>query len=250
MNFVCPHTLILIPTYNNAGTVSDVVGRALAQALPVLVVNDGSTDGTAGILARMQQEHEALQVMTFPFNRGKGRALQTGLLAAREQGYVAVVTLDADGQHFPEDIPQLLSQAGAHRLVTGSRNLTVDGMPRGNTFANRFSNFWFRVQTGRALSDTQTGFRVYPVQELSGLRWMTSRYEAELLLLVFAAWKGLDIVSVPVRVVYPEARVSHFRPYRDFLRISVLNTCLCVLALAYGYPRMLVSALFHRRKAV
>ena len=245
-----PHTLILIPTYNNAGTVSDVVRRALAQALPVLVINDGSTDGTAGILARMQQENGALQVLTFPLNRGKGRALRAGLLAAREQGYADVVTLDADGQHFPEDIPQLLSRAGAHRLVTGSRNLTADGMPRGNTFANRFSNFWFRVQTGRALSDTQTGFRVYPVQELSGLRWMTSRYEGELLLLVFAAWKGLDIVSVPVRVVYPEARVSHFRPYRDFLRISVLNTCLCVLALVYGYPRMLVTALFHRRKAV
>ena len=245
-----PHTLILIPTYNNAGTVSDVVRRALAQALPVLVVNDGSTDGTAGILARMQQENGALQVLTFPLNRGKGRALRAGLLAAREQGYADVVTLDADGQHFPEDIPQLLSRAGAHRLVTGSRNLTADGMPRGTTFANRFSNFWFRVQTGRALSDTQTGFRVYPVQELSGLRWMTSRYEGELLLLVFAAWKGLDIVSVPVRVVYPEARVSHFRPYRDFLRISVLNTCLCVLALVYGYPRMLVTALFHRRKAV
>ena len=250
MPFVRPHTLILIPTFNNAGTISDVVGRALAQSLPVLVVNDGSTDGTADILARMQQESEALKVITFPVNRGKGRALQAGLRMAAEQGYVDVVTLDADGQHFPEDVPQLLARAGAHRLVTGGRNLTADGMPRGNTFANRFSNFWFRVQTGRAVSDTQSGFRVYPVQELSGLGWMTSRYEAELLLLVFAAWKGLDIVSVPVRVVYPEDRVSHFRPYRDFLRISVLNTCLCVLALVYGYPRMLVTALSHRRRAV
>ena len=250
MTVARPHTLILIPTYNNAGTVSDVVGRALAQSLPVLVVNDGSTDATAELLARMQQDNDALQVLSFPVNRGKGRALQAGLLAAKEQGYVDVITLDADGQHFPEDIPQLLAQAGANRLVAGSRNLTADGMPRGNTFANRFSNFWFRLQTGRAVSDTQCGFRVYPVQELSGLRRMTSRYEAELLLLVFAAWKGLDIVSVPIRVVYPEDRVSHFRPYRDFLRISLLNTCLCLLALVYGYPRRLFTALFHRRKAV
>ena len=112
-------------------------------------------------------------------------------------------------------------------------------MPGGNTFANRFSNFWFTIQTGIRLPDTQTGFRLYPLKRLSGTRFVTSRYEAELELLVFAAWAGVELVSVPVRVFYPsqEERVTHFRPVADFARISVLNTVLCFLAVVYGWPR-------------
>lgn len=117
-------------------------------------------------------------------------------------------------------------------------------MPRGNTFANRFSNFWFRLQTGIDLQDTQSGYRLYPLGALRGLGLITSRYEAELELLVFAAWAGTPIISVPVKVYYPPAdeRVSHFRPVYDFVRISILNTVLCVLALVYGYPRMAARA--------
>jgi hypothetical protein len=82
---------------------------------------------------------------------------------------------------------------------------------------------------------------VYPLEDLPSLKLLTARYEAELTLLVFSAWKGLKLVPVPVRVYYPENRVSHFRPFADFFRISVLNTVLCVLALVYGYPRMLLG---------
>ena len=131
-------------------------------------------------------------------------------------------------------------------LVVGSRNLSAENMPGGNTFANRFSNFWFRVQTARTLPDTQTGYRAYPLDLLPNLRILTARYEAELALLVFSAWKGVDLVPVPIRVCYPENRVSSFRPFLDFFRISVLNTLLCVLALVYGYPRMLIHKLITR----
>jgi hypothetical protein len=119
-------------------------------------------------------------------------------------------------------------------------------MPAGNSFANRFSNFWFALQTLRRLPDTQTGFRVYPLEDLPPLWILTSRYEAELTLLVFSAWKGISLVPVPVQVSYPEDRVTHFRPFWDFFRISVLNTVLCLLALIYGYPRMLLTRLFRR----
>ncbi|MBR6863618.1 MAG: glycosyltransferase family 2 protein [Bacteroidales bacterium] len=230
------HICAVIPTYNNGGTVADVVRGVLRQGLPVIVVDDGSTDDTA-------QRLEGLEIdrIRHARNQGKGRALKTGLEEARRLGYRFALTLDADGQHDPADIPALVAAAGPRTLVIGSRNLTAEGMPAGNTFANRFSNFWFTVQTGRKLPDTQTGFRVYPLEDIPSLRLLTSRYEAELALLVFSAWKNLRIVPVPVRVYYPEDRVSHFRPFADFSRISVLNTVLCVLALVYGYPRMLLG---------
>ena len=235
---------MLIPTYNNGGTVADVVRRALAQGLPVIVVNDGSTDDTVAHLSAVSGD---LTLLNHPQNRGKGKALKTGLSYAREAGYRYAITLDADGQHFPEDLPLFLSAMEAHpgALLVGSRNLQAENMPGGNTFANRFSNFWFCVQTGHRLPDTQTGFRAYPLDRLPSLRLLTARYEAELTLLVFSAWKGVKLVPVPIRVYYPapEERVSSFRPFRDFFRISVLNTGLCLLALCYGYPRMLLTKL-------
>jgi glycosyltransferase involved in cell wall biosynthesis len=230
------HICAVIPTFNNGGTVAGVVRGVLHQGFPVIVVDDGSTDCTADALKELE-----IKVITHPENRGKGRALKTGLEEARRQGYRFALTLDADGQHDPADIPALVAAAGERTLVVGSRNLTAEGMPSGNTFANRFSNFWFTVQTGRKLPDTQTGFRIYPLDDIPSLKLLTARYEAELTLLVFSAWKNLRIVPVPVRVYYPEDRVSHFRPFADFFRISVLNTVLCVLALVYGYPRMLLG---------
>ena len=230
------HICAVIPTYNNVGTVADVVRGVLRQGLPVLVVDDGSDDGTAEKLEGLD-----IKVLRHPRNLGKGRALRTGLEAARTAGFRFALTIDADGQHDPADIPALVAAAGERTLVVGSRNIAAEGMSSGSTFANRFSNFWFTVQTGRKLPDTQTGFRVYPLEDLPSLRLLTARYEAELTLLVFSAWKNLRLVPVPVRVYYPEDRVSHFRPFADFFRISVLNTVLCVAALVYGYPRMLLG---------
>ena len=235
-------TCVIIPTYNNAGTVLDVITRALAQNLPVVVVDDGCTDGTA---AQLAEAALPVTVLTHPCNRGKGIALRTGLEYARKNGFRYAVTLDADGQHFPEDLPLFLAAIDGHpgALVLGSRDLTADNMPGGNTFANRFSNFWFRIQTARRIPDTQTGYRAYPLASLPSLKLLTARYEAELTLLVFSAWKGVELVPVPIRVCYPEDRVSSFRPFRDFFRISVLNTLLCILAVVYGYPRMLLAKL-------
>ena len=235
-------TVLLIPTYNNAGTLSDVVRRSLAQGLPVLVVDDGSTDGTAAILAELLAE-TSLSVVTHARNRGKGKALKTGFQEAARRGFRYVITLDADGQHHPEDIPLLLARKGERTLVVGSRS--IRGKDGGSSFANRFSNFWFRLYTWIPLPDTQTGYRLYPLRELPSLRLLSARYEAELTLLVFSAWKGLELVPVPVQVEYPEDRVTHFRPGKDFTRISVLNTLLLFAALFYGYPRMLLNKILH-----
>ena len=235
---------VIIPTYNNAGTILQVAEAVSSVCQDVIVVNDGSTDKTPEILQTLP---ETVTVVSYEKNRGKGHALVTGFRQAAKMGFTHAVTIDADGQHFAEDIPLLIEamERCPEAIIVGCRNLTEENMPRQNTFANKFSNFWFRLQTGCPLSDTQSGYRLYTLASLRGLNLITSRYEAELELLVFAAWAGVRVTSVPVRVYYPPAdeRVSHFRPVYDFVRISILNTVLCAAALVYGYPRMMVRGI-------
>ena len=237
---------VVIPTYNNAGTVVDVVTRAQVQCADVFVVLDGCTDGTEALLAALP---EPPRMVVLPRNGGKGKALKAGFKAALAAGFAYAITLDADGQHFPEDIPLFLEANRAYpgELIVGERQgLRNAERSKGSRFANAFSNFWFFVQTLRPLKDTQTGYRLYPLKSLRGLSLLTSRYEAELELLVFSSWHGVGIKSLPVNVYYPprEARVSHFRPGRDFLRITLLNTVLCILAVVYGLPLTIGRWLF------
>lgn len=245
--------LVLIPTYNNALTVCDIVQRSVAVWPEVLVVDDGSTDDTLPRLRALQQDI-AFEILTYVQNRGKGGALKAGFQWAKECGYTHVLTLDADGQHYPEDATVLIEASRQHpeALIVGSRSFTDKNMQGGSVFANKFSNFWFTVQTLRKIPDTQTGYRLYPLDGIGGLRILTARYEAELELLVFTAWRGTPIIPVPVRVYYPapEERVSHFRPTLDFLRITVLNTILCFLAIVYGGPRMLLHSLNHQLSTI
>ena len=228
---------VVIPIYNNVGTIADVVRRTLAQCFDVIVVSDGCTDGTLDVLRSI----EGITIVALEKNSGKGTALKRGFQKAIEMGFAYAITLDADGQHFPEDIPLLLRANQKHpgALIVGQRKgLEKAERSKGSKFANAFGNFWFAVQTGHLLRDTQTGYRLYPLKKLYGLSLLTSRYEAELELLVFASWHGIKLVSVPVSVFYPSPgeRVSHFRPALDFSRIFILNTLLCVLAVVYGLP--------------
>lgn len=243
----CPSNITaIIPTYNNGRTIADIVCRTCHYVRHVIVVVDGSTDETICELSRLQNDNSVLndsqmEVIHLEHNHGKGDALKIGFERAIEEGFLYALTLDGDGQHFPEDIPLLVDKElqNPGSLVVGSRVLVQDNMPRKNTFANRFSNFWFCLQTGLRLPDTQSGMRIYPLNNMGHFQWMTSRYESELELLVFAAWRNVPIYNVPIRVYYPprEERVSHFRPAYDFTRISILNTLLCLMALFYGLPR-------------
>lgn len=232
----------VIPTYQNAKTLLKVVADVHRVVDTVFVVDDGSNDGTAALLDKATGNERPEKVLTHPKNCGKGAALKTGLTYARQQGFRYAVTVDADGQHRADDIPALLKAVDEEpdALAIGSRGLQHENMPAKSTFANRFSNFWFALQTLQRLPDTQSGLRVYPLRRLHGLRWMSARYEAELTLLVFSAWAGVKLLPVPVSVYYPprDQRVTHFRPGRDFTRISVLNTLLCFLMVVYGWPRI------------
>jgi uncharacterized protein (DUF2062 family) len=129
--------------------------------------------------------------------------------------------------------------------MVGARNMDQEHIPGKSSFGNRFSNFWFWVNTGISLPDTQSGYRLYPVKELARMAWVTRKYEFEIEVLVRAAWSGIPVISVPVSVYYPapEERISHFRPFKDFTRISILNTVLVLIALLYIKPRNFVRML-------
>lgn len=238
---------VVLPTYNNAGTLAQVVDDLLVCTAGLIVVNDGSTDGTAEILKRYA---ERITLVTYERNRGKGYALKQGFRKALELGYEYALTMDTDGQHRIGDLAGFVEEAERipGGLIVGSRLLKQKNMPGGNTFANRFSNFWFRVQTGIDFPDTQSGFRLYPIQRMRKMHIYTHRYESELEMLVRAAWEGIPLRAIPIKVYYAPAgeRVTHFRPFRDFARISVLNTVFVFGALLYGYPKMLYRRLMRK----
>ncbi|MBR6828263.1 MAG: glycosyltransferase [Prevotella sp.] len=234
---------VVIPTYNNVGTIGRVVEEVLKECGDVIVVNDGSTDGTSTILEGI----DGITIVDYAKNRGKGYALKRGFRQAKEMGFAYAITLDGDGQHYASDIAKMLKANQEHpgALIIGSRQMEGMERSKGSVLANDISNFWFYVETGKKLKDTQTGYRLYPLKKLRGMGMLTCRYEAELELLVLASWHGVELVPIEIGVYYPPRgeRVSHFRPVRDFLRISVVNTLLCVLSVVYGWPLRLARCL-------
>lgn len=237
---------VLIPTYNNAGTLAAVLNDVLTYTSRVIVVNDGSTDNTVEILKGFPQVH----VVTHSPNKGKGMALRTGFKEAVSLGYDHAITLDSDGQHYAKDLVEFLTwlEAEPNTLLIGARNLDQENVPGKSSFGNRFSNFWFWVNTGIRLQDTQSGYRSYPVSKLAGKRYFTTKYEFEIEVIVRASWSGVAVRGVPVSVYYPkpEDRVSHFRPLKDFTRISILNTILVLISVLWVKPRDFVRNLFSR----
>jgi glycosyltransferase involved in cell wall biosynthesis len=230
---------ILLPTYNNAETIAAVVKASLLETTHVLVVNDGSTDNTLNVLQGLP-----IQLITYERNRGKGYALRQGFSYAIQQGYDYVITIDTDGQHYPEDCKAFFEvlEKNPGSLLIGSRNLSHENVPGKSSFGNKFSNFWFKIETGKVMPDTQSGFRLYPVFRYKDSKFFTRKYEFEIEIIVRSSWMGIEVLPVPIRVYYPkpEDRVSHFRPFKDFSRISVLNTVLVLIAFLYIKPRDLV----------
>lgn len=226
---------VIVPTYNNQKTLKKVLDSILDFTTNIIVVNDGSTDSTSEILKSYSQ----LTQIHHPKNLGKGRALRNGFRKALELDFEYAVTIDSDGQHFAADIPVFLEaiQDEPNALLIGSRNMTQENVPKKSSFGNKFSNFWFKFETGIKLDDTQSGFRLYPLRLLPK-RFYTNKFEFEIEVIVRAAWKGIVVKNIPIQVLYdPAERVSHFRPFQDFTRISILNTVLVTNALLYIKPR-------------
>jgi glycosyltransferase involved in cell wall biosynthesis len=226
---------VIVPTYNNQKTLQKVLDSVLEYTQDLIIVNDGSTDETIEIL---KQYSEFTQIH-HPKNLGKGRALRNGFRKAIEMKFEYAITIDSDGQHFASDIPSFIAaiQSDPNSLLIGSRNMTQENVPKKSSFGNKFSNFWFKFETGIKLDDTQSGFRLYPLQ-LIPKQFYTNKFEFEIEVIVRSAWKGITVKNIPIQVLYdPAERVSHFRPFRDFTRISILNTVLVTNALLYIKPR-------------
>lgn len=233
---------VIIPTYNNEKTIVAVINSVLEFTPDVIVVNDGATDSTADLLKPFEK---SITVLSYLPNKGKGVALRTGIKHAQEKGFRYAITIDSDGQHFADDIPVFIDKIELEpdSLLVGARNLNQENMPKKNTFGNKFSNFWFKLFTHIDLPDTQSGYRLYPIQKMKGSRYFTTKYEFEVEVMVKAAWKGIHVTSVPINVFYAEGkeRVTHFRPGKDFTRISLLNTYLFFLAFLWYKPKFIIQ---------
>ena len=254
---------LVIPTYNHAAFLEGVIKDCLQYPIDIIIVNDGSTDETLDLVNKIYDlrftiydlphtshhiphttHHTPLTVLTYEKNKGKGYALKQGAKKAKALGYKAVITMDSDGQHFASDIETMVNAAleNPDAIIVGSRGLKHDNMPKKNSFANKFANFWFGVQTFQKIPDTQSGFRYYPLHCFDRKIWFTNRYNFELEILVRNVWKGTKITPVPIQVYYAPIgeRITHFKPALDFFRISVLNTFLSIFAVIYFYPKKLI----------
>ena len=211
---------VVIPAYNEARTIRDVAQRALAQCALVIVVDDGSRDGTAAALDGLP-----VVVLRNDGNRGKAASLRNGADEAIRRGAAAIITLDGDGQHCPEDIPLLLAAhaAAPGRMVIGARLHARAVIPAARYWANRFANFWISWAAGHAIADSQSGFRIYPAALFAQARVKydeSASFVFESEILIEAARLGVYALCVPVSVIYADrARPSHFRPVVDIARI-------------------------------
>jgi glycosyltransferase involved in cell wall biosynthesis len=227
---------VIIPTFNNGTTLNQLIAKVKTYTSHIIVVNDGSTDETLETL----NDQKEIVVITYAVNKGKGFAIRQGFKRAIELGYKNAITIDSDLQHDPIDFISFLelSESQPGSLIIGARKMAGVDQPKKSGFANKFSNFWFKVETGMNLPDTQSGYRLYPIKLLQKIHFFSNKYEFEVEVLVRAAWKRIPVLTVPVDVYYPpeEQRISHFRPFRDFGRISILNTILVLIAYLYVKP--------------
>ena len=224
-----PRICVVIPVYNHGLTVQDVV-RGARAVLPVVVVDDGSTDDTPAVLAAT----EGITVVTLPHNQGKAAALRAGFARAEKRGFTHAITIDADGQHSTSALPDFMAacRRQPEAFIIGVRDFKTVGAPLPRRASNELSTFWFRFETGVSLPDTQCGYRCYPLAALKPIRVASNRYAYELEIMVKAAWAGVPLVAQAVAADYAAAtsRLSHFRPWRDMAEISWLHSRLSMQA--------------------
>jgi len=217
-----PRIIIVIPVYNHAGTLRDVVTRSLKVHDRVMVVDDGSSDGGVDTL-----EGLGVDIIRHSNNLGKGAAILSAAKKALRSGMTHMVTVDADGQHDPEDLRHFIPELEAHpdAIIVGKRDFNGAYVPESSRVGRAISNFWLLAETGRSLGDAQSGFRAYPIALFRHLNLRERRYSFEIEVLVKAAWAGIELREVDISIYYPSPaeRVSHFHLFWDNLRLSLLN---------------------------
>lgn len=237
---------VVIPTYNNEKTLKKVLNGVLIYTDHVFVVNDGSTDSTSTILSSFPK----INRVDLLKNNGKGHALKTGFKVAVSHGFNYAITLDSDGQHFPSDIPvfieELSKRVSKNALLIGDRNMNNADVFEQSAKGNRVSSYWVHAVTGLQLSDSQSGFRLYPIKQMESINFfeITKKFEFEIEAIVRCHWAGINISLVPIKVLYDaKERVSHFRPFLDISRIVILITWFLLVRFFYIIPRDFIRRL-------
>ncbi len=214
---------VVAPTYNNAGTLRNVIDQLLTLELPLFIVNDGSTDQTSSLLLDMAGD---IQVVTHARNLGKAAAIKTGFAAAIQAGCTHVITIDTDGQHDVSDVPKLIAIARSHQeaLIIGERDDRDVHYPRSSLSGRKWSNRFVKLESGLVVSDSQSGLRIYPRSVMS-LPVSASRYGFETEVLTRAGWANVQVIETPIRCIYEVStgRVSHFRPWRDTISAFAMH---------------------------
>ncbi len=215
--------VVLIPAYNEARTIADVAARVLAQGLPLVVVDDASSDDTAACLQGLD-----VTVLRNEHNLGKGGSLWRGMQYAQELGADAIITLDGDGQHRPEDIPTVLAAAAQHpnTIIIAARKLNTEQAPKARKAANKIADFWISWAAGYPISDSQSGFRLYPSSLIRNLQIKTDGdrgfvFESEILIRAVTQKVYSQAIAIP-SIYQKGARPSHFRPVRDIVNITLM----------------------------
>jgi len=211
--------LVVIPTYNNRPTLRGIAEAALKTGYPLLVVNDGSTDGGPDTLDGLN-----IARLDFKENRGKGAAIREAAVWAEDHEYTHIITLDGDGQHDPAEVEQFAEaiMACPHSIIVGNRQFRKEDVPFKSRFGRHFSNFWIKTSSGVSIPDSQCGYRAYPVQALRRIHCRAHYYNFEVEILVRGVWAGLELLPVDISVVYSDdtQSASHFKPFLDNARIS------------------------------
>ncbi len=224
-----PRVIIVIPVYNHGRTLRDVVTRCIKIHDRVMVVDDGSSDGGADTLEGLE-----VDIIRHPKNLGKGVAILSAAKRALRSGMTHMVTVDADGQHDPEDLRHFIPELEAHpdAIIVGKRDFHGAYVPESSRVGRAISNFWLLAETGRSLGDAQSGFRAYPIALFKHLNLRERRYSFEIEVLVKAVWAGIELREVDISIYYPSPaeRVSHFHLFWDNLRLSLLNARLIMRA--------------------
>lgn len=214
---------VIIPCYNHADTVNGVAA-SIGEGLGVIVVDDGSSPP-------VRLENDRCVLVRLEKNGGKAGALKRGFEEAKKLGYTHAVTMDADRQHPPAYLDEFVRAAKTfqHEIILGTRDFDNPAVPRGRRFLNKFSNFWFWVETGVRLGDTQCGYRCYPLAAVDSLNVKFRGFVFEVELLVKAAWAGCRFREVEIPAIYDKQTLagSHYKPFSDTLKFSLMNTRLC-----------------------
>jgi glycosyltransferase involved in cell wall biosynthesis len=233
----------LVPIYNHKDTISQTVAGLLAHGLPVVIVDDGSNAATRDVLDALAINQPAVRLLRLPHNQGKGRALSAGLLVAREMGFSHALQIDADGQHDVNDVPRFLAESAAHphAMVCG-RPIYDQSVPRGRLYGRYITHFFVWLETlSMEIQDSMCGFRLYPLAPTCAelqRKPFPARMDFDTEAAVRLVWRGVPVRNLPTRVIYPENGLSHFRMWRDNVRISAMHTRL-LLGMLPRAPRLL-----------